>query len=272
MHPVALAVAAAVTSALGAVGGLGGAVLLVPALVVTGTPASEAAPLGLVSVAAGSLAAGATHLADRTVHHRLGVTTEVAASAGAIVGALAADAVGDAALTRCLAVVAIVAAAAGAGRRGMRNQPDPGLGPDDVGERRGTLAGAYAFGDHVVPYQARRLPVGLALMGVAGVIAGMAGASGGFVKTPATSEVMHVPVRVAAATTTFTVGITAAAGLLVMAAQGRVDVHDAAAVVAAAVIGGRVGAELQGSLSPVLTRRVLSVLLVAVGTVLLVTG
>jgi hypothetical protein len=272
MHPVALAAAACTTAGLGAIGGLGGAVLLVPALVVTGTPAAEAAPLGLVSVAAGSLAAGATHLADRTVHHRLGITTELAASAGAIVGALVADAVTDTILTRVLAVVAILAAAAGAGRRGVRNLPDPALGPDDVGERRGTLAGAYALGDEVVPYEARRLPAGLALMGLSGVIAGMSGASGGFVKTPATTEVMHVPVRVAAATTTFTVGITAAAGLLVMAAQGRVDVHDAATVIAASVVGGRLGATLQGALSPVLTRRILSVLLAGVGAVLVVTG
>jgi uncharacterized membrane protein YfcA len=223
-------------------------------------------------VAAGSLAAGATHVGDRTVHHRLGVATEIVASAGAIAGALAADAVADSTLTRCLAVVAIIAAVAGVSRRGVRNLPDPDLGHDSVGERPGTLAGAYAHDGAVVPYEAKRLPAGLALMGVAGVMAGMSGASGGFVKTPATSEVLHVPVKVAAATTTFTVGVTAAAGLLVMAAQGRIDVHDAATVITAAVVGGRVGVELQGALSPVLTRWLLSGLLAAVGAVLLVTG
>ena len=40
-----------VTSAIGALGGLGGAVLLVPLLVLTGTSPRLAAPLGLVSVA-----------------------------------------------------------------------------------------------------------------------------------------------------------------------------------------------------------------------------
>ena len=272
VHPLVLAAAAAATAGIGAVGGLGGAVLLVPALVLTGTPVTEAAPLGLVSVAAGSLAAGAGHLEDRVVHHRLGVATEVVASAGAIGGALLAGEIGEAGLTRILAVVAIVAAVAGGSRTGIRNLPDPTLESDAVGERVGSLAGAYALGDGVVPYEAKRLPLGLTLMGVAGVVAGLSGASGGFIKTPATSEVMHVPVKVAAATTTFTVGITAAAGLLVMAVQGRIDVHDAAAVIAASVVGGRIGAELQRGLSPVLTRRVLSALLLAVGVVLLVTG
>ena len=59
---------AVVTSAVGAVGGLGGAVLLVPLLVLTGTSARAAAPLGLVSVAAGSTAAGARQLQGGVVN------------------------------------------------------------------------------------------------------------------------------------------------------------------------------------------------------------
>jgi uncharacterized membrane protein YfcA len=62
-------------------------------------------------------------------------------------------------------------------------------------------------------------------MGLAGMVAGTAGASGGFIKTPVTSELMHVPTRVAAATTTSTIGITASAALAVFALQGRTDVH-----------------------------------------------
>ena len=57
MDPVALAFAAFVTAAIGTIGGLGGAIRLVPVLVLSGMEAKYAAPLGLVSVAAGSLAA-----------------------------------------------------------------------------------------------------------------------------------------------------------------------------------------------------------------------
>jgi hypothetical protein len=94
--------------------------------------------------------------------------------------------------------------------------------------------------------------------------------SGGFIKTPTTSEVMHVPVKVAAATTTFTVGITSAMALLVYEAQGRVVVSDAALVAAAALMGGTVGARLQAVLPPPLVRRALSVVLVVIGVLLIV--
>jgi uncharacterized membrane protein YfcA len=269
MELVGYAVLAMATAAIGALGGLGGAVLLVPILVLTGMPASEAAPLGLLTVAAGSIAAAPRQLRERTVNHRLGIATELVASTGAVVGALVSGLVSDEVLTYLLAAVALGAAAIGGHRKGLRNPPDPACGPADVGERVGALAGAYPLGDGVVPYRVDRLSSGLGFMGLAGLIAGTAGASGGFIKTPATSELMHVPLKVAAATTTFTVGITSSAALLVFALQGRIDVEASALVIVGSLVGGQLGAGLQSSLSPSVIRRVLSVLLLLVAVVLI---
>jgi len=261
---------AVVTSAVGAVGGLGGAVLLVPLLVLTGTPARSAAPLGLVSVAAGSTAAGARQLQGGLVNHRLGISTELFASTGAIVGALASGLASDRFLKLVLAAVALAAGILGGRRKGIRNLPEPGLSSADVGEHVGSLSGVYQLDDGFVPYQASRFGVGAALFGLSGLIAGLAGASGGFVKTPASSEVMHVPVRVAAATTTFTIGITSAAGLIVFAFQGRLDLRACATVCAGAIIGGNAGASLQSRLSPPQVRTFLSVALVVIAVALAV--
>ncbi len=261
---------ALVAAAMGTLGGLGGAILLVPALVVTGMEPSAAAPLGLVTVAAASIAAGPHQLAERSVNHRLGVTAELVASTGAVVGAVLSGLVAEQLLTYVLAAVAAIAALAGGRRKGLRNPPDPASSPADVGERVGTLAGAYPLGDGVVPYRADRLGLGLSLMGVAGVIAGTAGVSGGFIKTAAASEIMRVPTRVAAATTTFTVGITSSAALVVFALQGRIDAPPAAVVVVGSLVGGLVGARLQSALAPSIVRRILSVLLVAVAVILVV--
>ena len=271
MNPVLLALAALATAAIGALGGLGGAILLVPVLVLAGVEPRIAAPLGLVSVAAGSLAAAPPQLGDRLVNHRLGVATEIVGSSAALTGALVSGVVSETALAVVLGLVAIAAAIVGGRRKGVRNLPDPDLGPDDVGEIPGTLAGVYQLGpDEFVPYRARRVPLGLVGMAGAGLIAGLSGVSGGFIRTPASTEVMHVPIKVAAATTTFTVGVTSAVGLLVFAAQGRIVPSDAALVAAAALVGGTVGARLQSRLSPPAVRRGLSVVLVAIGVLLLV--
>ena len=270
MNPVALALAALVTSALGALGGLGGAVLLVPILVISGVEARIAAPLGLVLVASSSLAAGPRQLGDRVINHRLGVATEIVGSSAALIGALVSGLVGQEVLAVLLGLVAIAAAVVGARRKGIRNRPDPELQADDVGEIPGSFAGVYRLDDGYVPYEARRVPVGLIGMAAAGMIAGLAGVSGGFIKTPTTTEVMHVPVKVAAATTTFTVGITSAVALLVYVSQGRIVASDAALVAASALVGGSLGAMLQAVLSPPAVRKALSALLVVVGVVLIV--
>lgn len=262
--------AALLTGAVGALGGLGGAILLVPILVVAGVSPGDAAPLGLLSVAAASVAAGPKQLEERSVNHRIGVTTELVASTAAVVGALASGLASDTVLTLTLAAVAAVAALAGGRRTGMRYPPVDACVPADVGERVGRLDGAYPVAGGIAPYTPERLRLGLGLMAAAGLMAGLAGISGGFVKTPATSEVLRVPTKVAASTTTFTVGVTASAALLVMAFQGRIDPLPSAAVIVGALLGGQAGAHFQSRLAPGTVRRALSVVLLVVAAVLVV--
>ena len=270
MNPVLLALAAFATAGIGALGGLGGAILLVPILVLTGMDPRFAAPLGLTSVAAGSLAAAPLQIRGRTVNSRLAISTEIVGSSAALVGALISGVIGKSTLSVVLGVVALIAAFAGGRRKGLRNRPDPSLGPDDVGEVPGTLAGVYPLGDGFVPYRAKRIPLGLLGMGAAGLISGISGVGGGFIKTPTATEVMHVPIKVAAATSTFAVGITSVVGLLVYESQGRVVASDAALVAAAAICGGFLGARLQSLLAPQTVRRGLSVVLVVIGVLLVV--
>ncbi|HSL58089.1 MAG TPA: TSUP family transporter [Acidimicrobiales bacterium] len=270
MDPPLLVALAVLTAGVGTLGGLGGAVLLVPVLVLTGTEPALAAPLGLLSVAAGSLSAGSSQLAAGLVHHRLGITLEVAASMGAVAAAIVSDQVSGEVLQLVLAATAAVAAVAGLARKGVRNRPRPEFAADRLGEWPGTLGGAYLGPGGIVPYQARRLTPALVVMSAAGAVSGLSGVGGGFIKTPAMSEIMHVPVKVAAATSTFTVSITSASALLVFAAQGRIDVVEGAAVVLGGLVGGVIGARLQDHLPPTQVRRVLGVILVVVAVVLVV--
>ena len=257
--------------AIGTIGGLGGAVLLVPALVLLGWLPSEAAPVGLISVVAGSVAAAPRQLGERTVNHRLGVTTELLATSGAIVGAISAGLLSEDVLVFILAAAALSASVLGGRRTGRRWPVDPALGPEAVGERIGRLGGAYPIDDGVAPYEVGRVPVGLGLMAIAGFVAGTTGASGGFIKTPVSSEVMRAPTKVAASTTTFTVGITASVALVVYALQGRIDVESAAAALTGALTGGMIGARIQARLRPEGVRRFLGAILVVVAVVLVVT-
>lgn len=264
---IALAMA---TSSLGAIGGLGGAIILVPLLTLGGMSVSSAAPLGLVSVIAGSVAAGRRQVRDGTVNHRFAVVTELGATSGAVIGVFLSGSLSDRILLWCLAGFAVAAAVLGARRKGMRWQPDASLSLDDVGERRGSLAGAYQLDGAVVPYEPSRMTLGVGLMTLAGVVTGLAGVGGGFLKTPLSSEVMRLPAKVAAGTSTFTIGLTASVALVLMAIDGRIVAADAALVVLGALIGGTVGARVQRKLAPPVVRRTTSFALVIIAVMLMV--
>ena len=105
-------------------------------------------------------------------------------------------------------------------------------------------------------------------MGLSGIITGVSGVGGGFIKTPAKSELMHVPVKVSSSTTTFSIGITAAAALLVMVVKGKLDPELGAMVLVGSLVGGMVGSMVQSRLSPPTIRRFLSVLLLVVAAIL----
>ncbi|MEY4400711.1 MAG: hypothetical protein RL072_576 [Actinomycetota bacterium] len=264
---IALATA---TSTLGAIGGLGGAIILVPLLTLGGMSVSSAAPLGLVSVIAGSVAAGRRQARDGTVNHRFAVITELGATSGAVIGVFLSGSLSDRILLWCLAGFAVAAALLGARRKGMRWKPDASLSLDDVGERRGSLAGAYQLDGVVVPYEPSRMSLGIGLMTLAGVVTGLAGVGGGFLKTPLSSEVMRLPAKVAAGTSTFTIGLTASVALVLMAIDGRIIAADAALVVLGALTGGTLGARVQRKLSPPVVRRTTSFALVLIAVLLIV--
>lgn len=258
-----------VCALVGAIGGIGGATLLVPVLLLSNVEPRLAAPLGMLSVAAGSLAAASRQLDDGVVHHRLGLSVELFASIGTVCGALLSASVSEQWLARILGTAALLGAVAAIFRKGIRNQPVGLFDDEPSGEWPGTLGGTYTLNEAVVPYQAKHVGYGFGISVFTGIVSGLAGVGGGFLKTPTMSEVMKVPVKVAAATSTFVSGITASTALLIYGIQGRIEVRPAAAVVAGALIGGFIGARLQSLLQASTVRKVTGSLLVVVAVVVI---
>ncbi len=258
------------TATVGAIGGLGGAVLLVPALVLLGWSPLEAAPIGIAMSAASALAAVPRQTLGGLTNHRLGVTLELSASLAAAAGAVMSLLAPARALQYVLGVATVLAALAGGLRKGQRNLPVDGAQLSELQERPGELASAYPDDrGQVVPYEVQRLPAGIGLIGGAGLLAGLTGVSGGFIKTPVMSEVMRVPVKVAGATSMFMVGITAAVTIAVYTAQGRIGAAIAPAVLGG-LLGGHIGSAVQSRLPAVVVRRLLSTALVVIGVVVVV--
>jgi uncharacterized membrane protein YfcA len=117
----------------------------------------------------------------------------------------------------------------------------------------------------LVHYRAERLGLGAAVSLLAGTLSGLLGVGGGFLKVPAMTLGMRVPMRVAAATSNFMIGVTAVASFFVYYARGYVHPLIIAPIVLG-VIGGALVGTITSSKVPVhFLVRLLVVVLIGVG-------
>jgi uncharacterized membrane protein YfcA len=275
---IALAALGAAAGWLGALVGIGGGVILVPALVlVLGVQTQVAVATSLVGVVATSTAAGSAYVGSGLTNMRLGMSLEVATTIGGITGGLVALYVSPSALAAIFGVVMAITSALVFFDRGSRSKDKPPTAsstpaatvvrPEVLGwESRAELGGAY-WDEHaqaMVHYRAHGLPIGAGVSLVAGALSGMLGVGGGFLKVPAMSLGMKVPLRVAAATSNFMIGVTAIASLFVYFARGYVHPYLAAPVALGVIAGSLVGTKHSGRVPVKVLRWILSVVLIGV--------
>jgi uncharacterized membrane protein YfcA len=255
---------------LGAMIGIGGGVLVVPALAfVFDVDLKVAIATSLVAVVATSTAAGSVYVGRGLANMRLGMTLETSTTIGGIIGGVLAVHVSQRALSLLFAALMVVTALLML--RSNRDRPK-GVGKGTAGERTlgweepKRLAGAY-FDERtkvMVHYEVVRVWVGVGVALVAGILSGMLGIGGGFLKVPAMNLAMRVPLRVAAATSNVMIGVTAIASVFVYFAHGYVHPSLAAPVVLGVVGGSLGGSVLSARVSPRVLRFVLACVLVVV--------
>jgi len=103
----------------------------------------------------------------------------------------------------------------------------------------------------------QRMTRGVTLSLLAGLSSGMLGIGGGAVQVPMMSAMMRVPLRAAAATSTFMVGTTASVSALILAMAGVVDVAVTVPAMAGVMLGSNLGARLGARVSAGALRQVL---------------
>lgn len=226
----------------GSLTGLGGGVVIVPLLTIAfGVNMRYAIGASLVSVIATSSGAAAAYVRDGFSNVRIGMMLEIATAAGAIVGAALAAYVPTSKLAIILGLVLIgsVFAPAHKEQTGARQSP----GPESRAAKLG-LDGAYPGPEGMIPYTARRIPLGFGLMGIAGILSGMLGIGSGAVKVLAMDVAMGLPFKVSTTTSNFMIGVTAAASAGIYLHRGYIAPGLAMPVTLGVAAGSFTGAML----------------------------
>lgn len=240
---------------LGALLGLGGGIFLVPALTLFfHLPIRTAVGTSLVGVIATSAGVAAVAARGRGADIGLALRLEVATTIGAIVGGWLAGWVSAQVLSILFAFVVFFTAAY-------------------------LLYKARRRVDHLLSerlfhqdYHPHHWPAGLSIAGLAGMVSGLLGVGGGFIKVPVMYAVMDVPLGVATATSNFMVGITAAASVFVY--YGRGDIHPLVVVPTALGVfaGAMLGSHVLSRLRVAWLRTALVGLLLLMGLQMLIQG
>lgn len=248
---------------IGALAGVGGGILIVPALtVVFGVDLRLAIGASIISVIATSSGAGAAYIRDELTNLRVGMFLEVATTTGAVGGALLAAIVAPQLLYGLFAVILLLSA----GQLLVRLNEEP---PPPVAGRveRWLRLGASYPDAHLgrrIEYEPRHVPAGFLAMGVAGLVSGLLGIGSGALKVLAMDGVMRLPIKVSSTTSNFMIGVTAAASAGVYIARGDVSAQIAAPVAIGVLAGALVGSRLLVRLSNRSVRLVFLPVLLAV--------
>jgi uncharacterized protein len=261
-----------VAGVIGALAGVGGGILVIPALTMLfGVDIRLAIGASIVSVIATSSGAAAAYVRDRMTDMRIGMFLELATTSGAVVGATLAAIVTSSFLFVLLGLVLLFSALQQGLRLGEELPPSTVASPLAARMR---LVGAYPDRrlGRDVPYVAQRVPLGFVMMGFAGLVSGLLGIGSGALKVLAMDGAMRLPMKVSSATSNFMIGVTAAASAGIYLSRGDVDPTIAVPVALGVLAGATIGARILPHLSNRHVRLVFLPVLVVIGLQTLARG
>jgi uncharacterized membrane protein YfcA len=227
----------------GAMAGMGGGVVLIPALTLIGVDIKHAIAISIISVIATSSGAAAAYARDRITNLKVGMFLEMFTIVGALVGA----GITVASVSRFLYIAfASVLLASWAALFVQRREAWHPVPRQDAFSRWLELEGSYHDLAHgaTITYQGARAYVGGPLMFLAGMIAGLLGIGAGALKVLIHDLVMGLPPKVSTTTSNLIIGVTALAGTSVYLAAGLIDPGLAAPVILGVSLGAFAGTRL----------------------------
>jgi uncharacterized membrane protein YfcA len=239
---------AVVAGLLGSLVGIGGGIIVVPALtLIFGIDIRYAIGASIVSVIATSSGAAAAYVRERMTNLRVAMFLEMATTTGALVGAFIAGKVGGRWLFLIFGLMLGYSAIAMVRKR---HEHDHTNRPKDRFADRLRLHDSYYDEalNKQIDYRVARTPVGFGLMWLAGVTSGLLGIGSGALKVPAMDLAMGLPIKVSTATSNFMIGVTAAASAGVYFARGDIDPFIAAPVAVGVLFGATAGSRLLGKM------------------------
>ena len=234
---------------LGSLVGLGGGIIITPALTILfGIDIKYAIGASIVAVIATSSGSAIAFVKDHVSNMRVGMLLEVFTTAGGVVGALMAGIFSSKLLNIFFSLILLNSFYGMLKKTGLitKVKKEEEKVENDKYADRYKLNSTYydkATGKTVV-YNVTNVPQGSLVMFGAGFASGLLGIGSGAFKVVALDSYMKLPIKVSTATSNFMMGVTATASALIYFFNGTINPAIAAPIALGTLIGSRTGAKV----------------------------
>jgi uncharacterized protein len=233
---------------LGSMLGVGGGIIMVPALTFLNVPPTQAASTSLIAVMATSISSTIEYSRQKRINYGLGLQMAACAIPGGVLGAVLSEYLFQDTFKLYFGILLI-------------------------------LTGLYilyrnsVLKDRHVKRRSLALQVGVfAASFGAGIISSLFGVGGGIIFVPAMLLVLGLTMHRAAPTSQFTLMMTAIAGVFTHSALGHPDYLQAIVLSIGAFVGAQIGARLSRITKDVLLQRLLAAVLMTVAIIFILDG
>lgn len=234
---------------LGSLVGLGGGIIITPALTILfGFDIKYAIGASIVAVIATSSGSAIAFVKDHVSNMRVGMLLEVFTTAGGVVGALMVGVFSSKLLYIFFSLILLNSFYGMLKKTGLITKvkkEEENVENDKYADKYKLNSTYYdkATGE-TVKYNVTNVPQGSLVMFGAGFASGLLGIGSGAFKVVALDTYMKLPIKVSTATSNFMMGVTATASALIYFFNGTINPVVAAPIAIGTLIGSRTGAKV----------------------------
>ena len=234
---------------LGSLVGLGGGIIITPALTILfGFDIKYAIGASIVAVIATSSGSAIAFVKDHVSNMRVGMLLEVFTTAGGVVGALMAGVFSSKLLYIFFSLILLNSFYGMLKKTGLitKAKKEEEIVENDKYAEKYKLNSSYYDKaiDKTIDYNVTNVPQGSLVMFGAGFASGLLGIGSGAFKVVALDTYMKLPIKVSTATSNFMMGVTATASALIYFFNGTINPAVAAPIAIGTLIGSRTGAKV----------------------------
>ena len=276
MTPIAFAcdvtLISVVAGIVGSVLGLGGGIIVTPALtLIFGIDIRLAIGASLISVIATSSGSAIAYLRDRIANVRIGMLLEVGTTTGGICGALLGSILSPRWILMSFGIFLLYSALMML-KKIKQELPAP-FSPHPLATKL-KLNDIYYDKQlqRMVPYNVDRPQGAFSIMLGAGILSGLLGIGSGAFKVMAMDIFMKLPIKVSSATSNFMMGATAAASASIYMLHGQIDPRIAGPVAIGVLTGSMIGARIMPHLKSATLRKAFIPIIIYVSISMIIKG